>query len=212
MDKKNIFLFFEKINYNCEDENDGKNYRYFHALRVLTLAQKIAQEENLSDEVNSDLLWVLALFHDIGRNKKLLEEEQIHSDDKTNDIYNSQLFEKYIYPLIDNKNLVQQLSILVDDFSQKKYENFESRIVKDADDLDEIGILNFWRMGVFAGKHNQDPQEVVNFFYQHDVFDKQKKVDKLFFNFSKKIAKKRILEMSQIMNDFRDLNQNNIVY
>lgn len=212
IDKKNLFLFFQKINYNCEDENDGKNYRYFHALRVLTLAQKVMQEENLSSEVNSDSLWVLALFHDIGHNTKLLNEEQVNSNDKTKDIHNSQLFEKYIYPLIDNKKLVQQLSTVIDDFSRKEYKNIESRIVKDADDLDEIGILNFWRMGIFAGKHNQDPQEVINFFYQHDLFDKRQKVDKLFFNFSKKIAEKRILEMNKIMDDFRDLNQNNNIY
>jgi|GEM_PF-4212948 len=212
INKKNIFLFFKKINYNCEDENDGKNYRYFHALRVLTLAQKIMQEKKIMPRVNPDLLWVLALFHDIGHNTKLLNEEQTNSNDKTKDIHNSQLFEKYIYPLIDNKDLVRQLIVAVRDFSEKEYKNIESRIVKDADDLDEIGILNFWRMGVFAGKHNQDPQEVIDFFYQHDLLNKQQKIDKLFFDFSKKTAEKRILEMNKIMDDFRDLNQNNSIY
>lgn len=207
INKQKLFSFFEKINYNFEDKVDGKNYRYFHAMRVLTLAQKIAKEEQLSAKIDVDLLWVLALFHDIGHNVKLMSQEQSDSNDKTSDVHNADLFEKYIYPLINNDDLKTQLTKVIADFSQKEYKYLESRIVKDADDLDEIGILNVWRLGVYAGKHHLDPQESIDYFYQHDLANKQTKVDKLFFQASQQIAEKRMSEMEGILADFRELNE-----
>lgn len=210
INKEKLFQLFKKINYGFEYEGDGQSYRYFHALRVLSLAQEIVEKEGLLNKVNQDLLWVLALFHDIGHNEELLSKEQIKANDKSKDLYDSQLFEQYVFPLIDNEKLVQELKVAVADFSQRRFEKIESRVVKDADDLDEIGLLNFWRLGVYAGKYHLNPQDSIDYFYQHDLSNKQQKLDKLFFDFSKKIAKQRIEEMLGLLDNFRDLNKLNI--
>jgi len=207
IDKKRLFLFFKKINYGHEYEGDGMNYRYFHALRVLKLANEIVQKENLTNEINLDLLWVLAIFHDIGHNDELLSKEEIKANDRTKDIYDNQLFARYVYPLIDENKLLEELKLVVNDFSKREFKKLESRVVKDADDLDEIGLLNFWRMGVYAGKYHLDPQDSIDYFYQHDLSNKQQMVDKLFFDFSKKIAEQRMIEMVGLVNGFRDLNK-----
>ncbi len=206
INKEKLFQFFKKINYGFEYEGDGKNYRYLHALRVLALSREIVEKEELLNKVNQDLLWVLALFHDIGHNDELLSQEQIKTNDKTKDLYDSQLFEQYLFPLIDDEELVKELKVVVADFSQGLFEKLESKVVKDADDLDEIGLLNFWRLGVYSGKYHLDPQDSIDYFYQHDLANKQQKLDKLFFKHSKKIAQQRMLEMRSLVDNFRDLN------
>ena len=210
INKKELFLLFKKLNYDYEDKNDGKNYRYFHAIRVLNLSNELAKKGDLLNKINPEALWVLALFHDLGRNEKLFSNGQIVGNDATKDMHNVQLFIKYVFPLIDDEKLKQELNIIIEDFSSKKFEKTESRLVKDADDLDELGILNFWRMAVFSGKHNQDLQETIDFFYRHDLAEKQEKMNKLFFNFSKEIADARNLEMSKMMDSIRDINDMNI--
>ena len=47
MSKQQALKFFKELNYNTEDDKDGKNYRYFHPLRVLNLSQEIAKKEKL---------------------------------------------------------------------------------------------------------------------------------------------------------------------
>lgn len=209
INKKELFLLFKKLNYGYEDKNDGKNYRYFHALRVVKLSNELSERENLLDKINLEALWVLALFHDLGRNAKLISNDQVAGNDITKDVYNGQLFVKYVFPLIDDEKLKQELNMIIDDFSSKKFKNVESRLVKDADDLDELGILDFWRMAVFSGKHSQDLQEAIDFFYQHDLAEKQEKMSRLVFDSSRKIAESRNQEMKKLIDSLRSINDVN---
>lgn len=211
INKKELFLLFKKLNYGYEDRNDGKNYRYFHAIRVTKLSNELSKKEGLSSKINSEALWVLSLFHDLGRNQKLLSDKQSVGNGVTNDVHNSQLFAKYVFPLINDEKLKQELNIIIEDFSSKNFKNIESQLAKDADDLDELGILDFWRMAVFSGKHSQDIQEVMDFFYQHDLAEKQEKISRLFFNSSREIAKLRNQEMEKLIDNLQSVNNINIL-
>ncbi len=202
--KKEALKFFKKLNYNTEDDKDGKNYRYFHPLRVLDLSQKIAEREKLSNKINNNILFLLALFHDIGRNEKLNKKHGLNLKD--HDKNNILLFKKYVASFLKNKKDAEILIDVVEDFSLKQCVYKESKIVSDADNLDEIGILNFWRMAVYAGKHHQDGQQIIDFYYNFDRRDKKEKMkNKLFFKTSKKIANARLKEMDRIMSKFKDV-------
>ncbi|MFA5297329.1 MAG: HD domain-containing protein [Lutibacter sp.] len=206
MNNQKILSLFKKLNYNTEDDKDGKNYRYFHPLRVLETTKSIIKKEKISRNVNMDIIFVLSLFHDLGRNEKLVKENKLINSKDDFDKNNLALFKKYIVPLINLDEKKEFLEKVVSDFSSKKYELLESKIVRDADNLDEIGILNFWRMAVYAGKHGQDVKEISDYYYNFDKDDKTKKMKKLFMPFSKKIAKNRIKEMDEIMKKFKQIN------
>lgn len=202
MDINDILKLFQDINYNTEDEKDGKNYRYFHPLRVFNLAKEIIAIENISNQIDVDLILLLALFHDIGRNEKLILENNL--DREKHDENNILLFREYVYPLIKDEKKIKRLTEIVFDFSNKQCHDLESKVVRDADNLDEIGILNLWRTAVYAGKHSQDPQEALNYYFNIDRQDKIQKMDrKLFLSSSKVIAKKRLREMDKAMKNFR---------
>ncbi len=200
--RKEVLKFFKKLNYNTEDDKDGKNYRYFHPFRVLNLSQEIVKREKLANEISNNVLFLLALFHDIGRNKRLNKKHRLNP--KEHDKNNILLFRKYISSFIKSKKDKDRLMSVVEDFSLKQYVYQESRIVSDADNLDEIGILNFWRMAVYAGKHHQDGQQIIDYYYNFDRRDKKEKMkNKLFFKSSRKIANARLEEMDKIMNKFK---------
>ena len=202
MKTQDILHFFKKINYNAEDDKDGKNYRYFHPLRVLKLARELIETEGIQDRVNNDCVLLLALFHDIGRNAELVKKHGL--DPEKHDENNIVLFEEYIYRHLDDPKTKRQLVDIVTDFSKKQYQLLESKAVRDADNLDEIGILNFWRMAVYAGKHKQDPQEIIEFYFNVDRQDKTQKMEKkLLLKASKAVAKKRLREMDEVMEKFR---------
>lgn len=198
-----ILDFFKKINYGVEDDLDGKNYRYFHCLRVTKLAREIAEHDSATDSVNRQAMFLLALFHDIGKNEELLRENGLSI--KEHDANNVILFEKYLYPLLIDQTLIPELRKIVEDFSYKKYELGESKIVRDADNLDEIGILNFWRMGVYAGKHHCDAQESVEHYFSFDRQSKIEKMEGLFFDYSRKVCAERMVEMDELVTRFKDV-------
>jgi len=206
MNKEKILSLFKRLNYNTEDNKEGKNYRYFHPLRIWEMVKLIVKKEKIDHKIDMDIIFVLSLFHDLGRNEKLVKKNNLSNFKDNFDQNNLILFKKYINPLLKNKGDVARLEKIVSDFSLKKYEFLESRIVRDADNLDEIGLLNFWRMAVYAGKHNQDIKEISDYYYNFDQDDKVKKMKKLFLPFSKKIAKERIKEMNKTMKIFREIN------
>ncbi|MDD5289965.1 MAG: HD domain-containing protein [Patescibacteria group bacterium] len=206
MNKEKTLSLFKKLNHNTEDDKDGKNYRYFHPLRVWETVKLIIKKEKIAYKIDLDVVFVLSLFHDLGRNEKLIKENKLINSKDDFDKNNLALFKKYILPLIDGQNKKELLKKVVSDFSAKTYELLESKIVRDADNLDEVGILNFWRMAVYAGKHRQDVKEIADYYYNFDQGDKVKKMKKLFLPCSKKIAKERIKEMDKIMETFKRIN------
>jgi len=206
MDQQKILSLFKKINYNTEDNEDGKNYRYFHPLRVLKMSLFIIGRSGLVKKINKDVVFVLALFHDLGRNEKLIRENGLINSKKNFDRNNLFLFKKYINSKLENKDTINYLEKVTQDFSLKKYKFWESKIVRDADNLDEIGVLNFWRMANYAGKHKQDIKEIIDYYYGFDRNDKIRKTKNFFIPFSKKIAKWRMKEMDAIMKKFKKAN------
>lgn len=204
MNTKLLSTYFKEINYNTEDDKDGKNYRYHHPLRVLKLAQKLAKLGGVIDKINKDCLFALALFHDIGKNEKLLKKHRLATKD--HDINNILLFEKHVYKHIREPKTIKCLAEIVADFSKNEFKFPESRIIKDADNLDEIGILNLWRIGVYAGKHNQDIREAIDYYYNFDRQDKKRKMNKLFLASSKLIAQEKLKEMDESMARLRKAN------
>ncbi len=202
METQDVLHFFRKINYNTEDGNDGKNYRYFHPLRVLKLARELIETEGIQDRVDNDCIFLLALFHDIGRNTELVKKHGL--DPEKHDENNIALFEEYVYGYLDDPETKRRLADIVTDFSKKQYQLLESKAVRDADNLDEIGILNFWRMAVYAGKHKRDLQETIEFYFNVDRQDKIQKMEKeLLLKASKTTAKKRLQEMDEIVEEFK---------
>jgi HD superfamily phosphodiesterase len=201
--EKHFFNFFHEINYGIEDRIDGKNYRYWHSQRVVKLSLEIAGHADTSENVDESLIFLLALFHDIGKNEKLVRENNLFL--KEHDANNIFLFEKYLYPFLKDEKLTARLRLVTLDFSRKKYELPESRIVRDADNLDEIGILNFWRMASYAGKHHADVWESTEYYF---AIDRQNKIDKmqgLFFEYSRKIFDERLREMDGLVRRFQEV-------
>ncbi|MDP3093308.1 MAG: HD domain-containing protein [bacterium] len=200
--KEQVLNFFKEINYNSEDEKDGKNYRYYHPLRVLKLSERIIKSEVLQEKVSIGCTIILSLFHDIGKNKKLALEKRLFLDE--HDKNNIVLFEEFIVPFIKNENDKDYVIKLIVDFSNKKFDLTESKIVHDADNLDEIGMLNFWRLAVYAGKHNQDIKEAIDYYFSFDRQDKIRKSGELFFKSSKNIAKERMEKMDKALIKFKE--------
>lgn len=202
MKNNKVLEVFKEFNYNTEDSKDGKNYRYYHPLRVFRTAKKIVESEKLAEQVNEDCLHILAIFHDIGRNKKLVEKYGLNPERHNEN--NIVIFEKDICDLLEDDSDKKKLMEMVVDFSEKKFNLLESQIARDADNLDEIGILNFWRMAVYAGKHSQDVKEIVDFYYNFDRNDKHQKMNKeLFLKSSKLIAAEKLNEMDDLMGIFK---------
>jgi hypothetical protein len=195
-----ILDFFNQINAGVEDDFDGKNYRFFHSMRTAKLAREIAVAE-VAGDFDREALTILALFHDIGKNEKLMAENGLaYADHDPNNIV---LFEKYIYPLLGEGKTLSALRELVPDFSYKAYTLDGSRAVRDGDNLDEIGILNLWRMGVYAGKHHVDVRESTAHYFEVDRKLKVEKMRGLFFEYSRRVCAERFVEMDALAERLR---------
>jgi uncharacterized protein len=159
-------------------ENNDTSYDFKHAKRVAKLAFLISNRENIKDFEVLKRIYVAAILHDIeghkypnqkGIVKKYLEKIKYPHTKEVIEIINSIFYTK--------ENLSKPLIL-----------NLESKIVQDADRLDDLGAMKLARGFVYYRPKN------------NEIF-------KFKTNTGRLIAKDRIKFMNEFVDRFTDENK-----
>lgn len=168
----------------------GKGYRYFHSMLTADYAKKIVMTEQL--EVDEDSLIIACLFHDI-RKLEAIDENGILDYDHTCCIEDDNItFEhiaKHIRRIVSKETIRKAVEIIRN--KDTKNASLESKILHDADDLCNAGVLSTWRTIAYAIIMDRGVHDTVTFW--DDVMLKQEidLADSLFFKSSQRTARKR---------------------
>jgi len=192
---KNIFL-------NSYEKAGGKGHRFYHLVRVAHNVIKISETIKISPE-EKDILVLAALYHDIGKASRIKEDGYLDGSQKadlahgnhTDEALITELLVKYLIELHSKEKLSKIAQVI----SSK--ESDLSKVLSDSDNLDEVGLVNVWKMFTFGGGYKVDIKDTVEYYFNHDRERLISKVDKeMFFDISKQIAKKRIQLVDDTLN------------
>ncbi len=122
--------------------NETTGHDYFHANRVMNNALKIAENEN----VNQEIIKVAALTHD------LIDKKVSNNVEKSLTALKAKLKEaSYLEELNEIINIIQTISYSKGDIPV----SLEGKIVQDADRLDALGAIGIARTFAYGGKNNR---------------------------------------------------------
>lgn len=190
--------------------NEGTGHDWYHIERVINLAVYIADKEG----VNSNLVYLTALLHDIDDHK--FNGGDFDANCKTAHT----LLKQYNF----EDKIIKQVIKAIDEVSFKgngvedSNSSEISKIVQDADRLDAIGAIGIARTFAYGGstgqpiydpkiqpeKHNSKEDyfkaktHTINHFYEKLLLLK----DRMHTNAAKKIAEKRHRLMEDFLRDF----------
>ncbi len=123
-----------------DDESTGHDY--MHALRVLKNSELM-----ISDEMNTEIVFVSALTHD-------LIDKKVSSDPEKSWVALETELAKYY-----SSQFIKEVKEVINNISYSKGSvpsSLEGRIVQDADRLDSLGAIGIARTFAYGGKNNRN--------------------------------------------------------
>lgn len=193
-----------------DEETGGHNYRLLHQLRVAYTAYQIAKEGEFSD-VNEKILIIGGLFHDIGRiyllkenNSKILKFHRSELDKQKDHVGVGKLI---LTELLKNELTMDEIDRVCNAIhkpNDHQDRTTENKILYDADFLDELGVLNLFRMFTYSGIIGRSIVDTMNYWFHTDKEVKLSKIEKCFTEFTKLEAKRRINLQDKIMRELQN--------
>ncbi|MBU4502366.1 MAG: HD domain-containing protein [Nanoarchaeota archaeon] len=180
----------------------GKGHRFFHQLRVAHYCEGLAHKFNLNDE-RRNILVLSALFHDIGKAPRIREDGTLDGSQKADEKQGSHMDRDHVLDLLNkylcnlhNENVLNKMADII-----SSQESEESKILCDADILDEVGLVNVWKMFTFGGAFKVNIEETIEYYFDEDRPRLLKKSEEiLHFDYSKELAKQRIQKTDDMLN------------
>lgn len=162
--EEKLIEIYKQAFYNTYEDGGGYGFRYHHGVRVMLYCKKIIELSQFKNEsINKEALIVGALFHDIGKVKAINESGEIvygTAADKDHARIGSEIVDEYIQEYIkdeDTLNLIKKIILESDDNIQT---TTESKILKDADRLDNYGFITVWRH-ITGIQYHKNPENVL---------------------------------------------------
>ena len=192
-----------------DEETGGHNYRLHHQLRVAESVYRICRSGELKN-VDEKIAVIAGLFHDVGRihilknnNTKTLKFERKELDKHRGHL---EVSKTVALDLLKNEFSQAELTKLCDAMTEgdNPSKTPESKILHDADFIDELGVLNLFRMFSYSGIINRSMGETVRYWFNIDRAVKLSKMEKCFTKFARKEAKRRIQLQDKIMHELEN--------
>lgn len=167
----------------------GKNYRYTHLITVHKTVKKL--EDKLELDVDSKVLEISALFHDIGRLEDIengemdpMEGHEGHAE------RGSEKVGEFVSEYVTDKQLDKIKKVIRNHHSEA--ETVEGKIVQDADDLSNFGPSNIWRQFHYACQNGIELREGIEYFWSTAVKDYEEIIEEMYFEHTREVARKRL--------------------
>ncbi len=192
---------------NSIEAAGGKGHRFFHQLRVAYAADALARKLNISS-AERKLIRLAALFHDIGKAPRIKDDGSLDGSQEADKKQGNHMDKTLVFDLLikyighlHNKNVLESVSEIISD--SKSYQE-DARIVMDADNLDEVGLVNIWKMFTFGGAFKVDIAETLEYYFEEDRPRLLKKMQEiLFFDISKEWAQERISHVDKTLKNLQ---------
>lgn len=168
----------------------GSQFRFKHGVEVAEFSLKIASGEKI--ELDVDSLYLAGLFHDIGKVKAITKTGEIDYESEANKNHENitpEFLREFVGELVSEQSISKAVEIIQEPVSAKC--STERKVLKDADELGNFGFSQVWRTLNFIALSHQSFDQMLAFWKSGNLTEREKWIDQLFFEISKRTAKKR---------------------
>jgi uncharacterized protein len=174
---------------------------YVHCLRVHALAEELARSERLS--YDAEILRVAALLHDVGLYKAYAFREAPDHARRSADVA-ERLLKDGDFPPQATKAVLD--AIVNHPPGAPPAGSVEGALLKDAIALDYLGAIGLCRILAMVGAEEETPDIPAALWHAESL--RRKFPGLLVFESSKGIARDRIIEMDDFLQNLRDATEN----
>lgn len=210
MNQKTLELLkaeYKKIFKDVYEAGGGYGFRYQHAIRVLTYCQKFLKIPRLKKrKINRDALFIAAIYHDAGKMRAVDQDSKLiygKYGGRSHEAIGAEIVSKYISKYIKDKKLVKLVEkIIREQEPGVKPTMVESKLLKDADRLDNAGLLHIWRSITYANYEKKNLEGLGEFWRSkegrmHDL----ECLKKYHFREIQKVAIKRFKKLDKLIKE-----------
>lgn len=181
------------------EDAGGAGHRYYHSVRVAHNCENLSLYEHIE---NPRLLVLAGLFHDIGKSQRIEQngflDGRQEADVTKGNHEDYALVRSLLEQHLANLHSAQDLDIIASYISNN--DSKESKLLKDADNLDEVGLVNVWKMFTYGGLKKVSIKDTVDYYFEEDKLRLQEKVNTLMhFDISKQIANERMQKVDEFL-------------
>ena len=201
MQKYNKYIEYVKNAFkNSFEKAGGNNYRFYHCINTANIAKYIAKELNLSEK-ETEIVILAALLHDIGKIEQIQENGFLDRSSVYEALHNLERHEnvsaRMVYDILKDdfsKDIIDTVANIIKDDMQ---DNILAHILHDADDISELGYMNVIRL--FTYNHDKSIEHITQHYLHTDKQKKEKKLEKLHFDISRKLANERLAKTEDFL-------------
>lgn len=181
----------------------GKGYRVEHAQRIKKyLLVFLKHKELAGKDIDVTALLLAGLLHDIGDVKRMVNGSIDYSLDIDHAQEGAAIAHKELAKLTDDAELIDKIvNIILNHHNSGKDASIETKLVQDADQLDELGYVNFWQMFQYSYNKGRNLADTIAYWQREGIVRKQACVARCNFSFTKTMAKKRLAKMRSFINE-----------
>jgi putative nucleotidyltransferase with HDIG domain len=186
---------------NREEDSGGIGYRFFHSYRVYKMCKLFLNLDDVSaKKPHEDALLTAALFHDIGRAKSsdsIMKAVMPGHDEES---------AKMLMELLDgilSKDTIEAAANILKHHFDEDYLSIDRELFFYADEIDEIGALDVWRMFTFAAYNKINAENQLNYWKQKESRKYGVSwLDRFKIKSIREIAEKRLKLLMEFMEEF----------
>ena len=149
-------IAYENMAHQRPDRNREPGFIFYHGRRTAHIALKLADQ--IEADVNRKILYIGALFHDIGKGFEPHNEV-------------GALIVRDLLSGICELEELDRICKIVLEHNQRKKPNqyvFETRIVQDADLLDHVGPIGSWLAFYWSAIHEETIDDALRYFHSEE--------------------------------------------
>lgn len=191
-------------------ESSGLGYRVAHGYRVFQLVSQMRHYPELAAEfnkINWPLIKIAALFHDVGLCQVAKEVDRLDIFDpqvlatwiERHADYAPQIISETLADMLEPHELAEVSRLAAKHTAPVCELDLACKILQDADNIDERGIIQLWRMSTIAAHHEKDVFSQFRFYFSNRDAMVKETMEKLHFPTSRQIAKGRLQSIDRTM-------------
>ena len=204
--KKQLLEEYRNIFINSFEAGGGYGFRFYHGVRMMRYCEAFLRLPSFKHiKINRDALAIAALFADVGKVRAINKRGELvygSKGDREHAKSGALLVSWYISKYLKDKKLMNFIQEIIREQQGIRQMTIESKLVKDADRLDNYGFIQIWRHITYAhyDKRNIDR---LNEFWIKEAWRRKAKDYLKKFNFPiiKKIAMERFKKLDYLLKE-----------
>lgn len=192
---------------NSYESAGGQEFRFFHLINVASICLDLANKTGISEGEKENLV-IAALFHDIAKSGRIQDSgflDGSHNYEKENNAASHESKSSEITEEILKDKSNKDIEII-----KRTIANHDNpcslleKILHDADELSEMGVMNLWKMFTYSSYKKRNLADTINYWFNADKNRHLEKTKNLCLEDSRIEAKKRIEEVDMAIKNIKE--------